>query len=174
GGNSLDAVNLVRRINEKFEILPKKAVHETRTIEKLAQRISGNTNTIDSSRMTRLWASATRPIFIWPGLGGGTVNLGRLARRMGGERPIYGIEAYGVNSGEVPFRSIQEMASGDVKLIETMQQSGPYTLWGYSFGARVAFETAFQLEQAGKEVEHLILIAPGSPKIPGSEDVGED
>ena len=38
-------------------------------------------------------------------------------------------------------------------------------MWGYSFGARVAFEAAYQLEQAGEEVASLCLIAPGSPHV---------
>jgi thioesterase domain-containing protein len=42
---------------------------------------------------------------------------------------------------------------------------------GYSFGARVAFETGYQLEQAGEEVEHLFLIAPGSPKVRASDEL---
>ena len=53
----------------------------------------------------------------------------------------------------------------DVKAIRCHQPDGPYTLCGYSFGARVAFETAYQLEQAGEEVDYLFLIAPGSPKV---------
>ena len=57
------------------------------------------------------------------------------------------------------------MAAEDVKAIRCLQPEGPYSLWGYSFGARVAFEAAYQLEQAGEQVDHLFLIAPGSPKV---------
>lgn len=55
------------------------------------------------------------------------------------------------------------MAAADVELIQRDQPDGPITCVGYSFGARVAFETAFQLEQLGRTVEQLVLIAPGSP-----------
>jgi thioesterase domain-containing protein/phenylpyruvate tautomerase PptA (4-oxalocrotonate tautomerase family) len=60
------------------------------------------------------------------------------------------------------------MAAADVRAIREVQPEGPYTLWGYSFGARVAFETAYQLEQLGERVEHVVLIAPGSPKVRSS------
>lgn len=50
-------------------------------------------------------------------------------------------------------------------MIRRCQPNGPYTLWGYSFGARVAFEVAYQLEHSGKQIENLFLIAPGSPKV---------
>src|SRR5206468_3851286 len=49
--------------------------------------------------------------------------------------------------------------------IRQQQPVGPYTLLGYSFGARLAFETAYQLERAGERVEHLFLVAPGSPEV---------
>src|SRR5262249_47150622 len=35
----------------------------------------------------------------------------------------------------------------------------------YSFGARLAFEVAYQLEQLGDRVEHVCLIAPGMPTL---------
>ncbi|WP_322769365.1 thioesterase domain-containing protein, partial [Frankia sp. Cr1] len=53
----------------------------------------------------------------------------------------------------------------DVRVIRRLQPAGPYTLWGYSFGARIAFETASQLERSGEQVENLFLIAPGAPRI---------
>ncbi|MDO0925913.1 alpha/beta hydrolase [Streptomyces sp. TG1A-8] len=58
------------------------------------------------------------------------------------------------------------MAAADVAALRAVQPAGPYTLWGYSFGARVAFEAAWLLERAGEEVDHLLLIAPGSPRLP--------
>jgi thioesterase domain-containing protein len=93
------------------------------------------------------------------------MNLRLLASKMGTDRPFYGVQAHGINKDETPYPTIKEMAAEDVKLIKRLQPMGPYTLWGYSFGARVAFETAYQLEQAGERVEHLFLIAPGSPKV---------
>lgn len=65
------------------------------------------------------------------------------------------------------------MAAHDLELIRRRQPRGPYTLWGYSFGARVAFEAAHQLERAGQRVEQLFLIAPGNPRA-GGTDRGPD
>lgn len=61
------------------------------------------------------------------------------------------------------------MAAADIAEIQRVQPEGPYTLWGYSFGARVAFETAWQLEQCGEQVENLLLICPGNPKVNEAE-----
>ncbi|HSP26196.1 MAG TPA: thioesterase domain-containing protein, partial [Saliniramus sp.] len=101
----------------------------------------------------------------WPGLGGYPMSLRTLAGEVGLDRPVYGIQAYGINPGEEPFGTVAEMAAEDVRAIRRIQPRGPYTLWGYSFGARLAFETAYQLEQAGDVVEDLFLIAPGSPRL---------
>ncbi|MFP1891940.1 thioesterase domain-containing protein [Lonsdalea quercina] len=105
------------------------------------------------------------PVFCWPGLGGYCMNLRALAVALASTRPFYGIQASGINPGEAIFPSIKEMAERDIQLIKQKQPQGPYVLWGYSFGARVAFEAAWQLECAGEPVKELILIAPGSPTV---------
>ncbi|WP_220504664.1 thioesterase domain-containing protein [Microbispora sp. H13382] len=118
-----------------------------------------------------------RPIFCWPGLGGYPMNLRTLAKSIDGSRPFYGIQAKGINEGETPYATIGEMAAADADSIRRVQPVGPYTLWGYSFGARVAFETAYQLERSGETVDHLFLIAPGSPVLREAADLtatGED
>ncbi len=93
------------------------------------------------------------------------MGLRLLANKVVPGRAFYGIQAYGINESEIPFASIQRMAEEDIKEIKKIQPEGPYTLWGYSFGARVAFEVAYQLEQAGEEVKSLNLLAPGSPHL---------
>jgi amino acid adenylation domain-containing protein len=166
GGNSLIAVVLVNKLNREFgSALPVQVMFEAPTVEKLAQRLEAG-SAAPASRLVRLHPEGTRPpIYCWPGLGGYTMNLRLLARKVGPNQPFYGVQAYGINKGEVPYPTIREMAAEDVTLIKRMQPDGPYTLWGYSFGARVAFEAAYQLEQAGDRVAHLFLIAPGSPKV---------
>ncbi|MFG2296221.1 amino acid adenylation domain-containing protein [Streptomyces sp. NPDC048603] len=166
GGNSLIAMTLVRQINARFGLsLPLQTVLEHPTVEQLARRARLGPDTA-SSRLLRLNSEKNgRPILCWPGLGGYPMNLRTLAGEIGLERPFYGVQAHGINEGELPYRTIGEMAAADIATIKKLQPSGPYTLWGYSFGARVAFETAWQLEQAGERVDEVFLIAPGSPKL---------
>jgi amino acid adenylation domain-containing protein len=168
GGNSLIAVALVKRVNEAFGCsLPPQLLFEATTVAKLAEAVSARAAT-SASRLVPLRAEGGGPpVFCWPGLGGFTMNLRLLAARAPGERPVHGVQSYGVNEGETPFPSIEEMAAADVAMLRRVQPGGPYTLWGYSFGARVAFETAWQLEQAGERVEQLFLLAPGSPRVAG-------
>ncbi|WP_369145685.1 amino acid adenylation domain-containing protein [Streptomyces sp. R44] len=173
GGNSLIAVALVTRVNREFGAsLPLQILFERPTIEKLAHRLDGAAAT-PASRLVRLHAAgAQSPVYCWPGLGGYTMNLRHLAEEVGIDRPFYGVQAHGVNRGEEPYATIREMAAADVAAIRRRQPAGPYTMWGYSFGARVAFESAHLLEAAGEQVENLFLIAPGSPKVRSSESGG--
>ena len=175
GGNSLIAVGLINKINREFcGSLPLQVLFDCPTIEKLARRVDGGDSEACSRLVPLQGEGAGRPVYCWPGLGGYTMNLRTLAARMGAARPFYGVQAYGINPEEVPYATIGEMAAEDVKAIRRAQPSGPYTLWGYSFGARVAFEAAHQLEQAGERVDHLFLIAPGSPKVGSAGAAGHE
>lgn len=179
GGDSIAALSLLLEIEREFGLekgaLENKLAAELHTIENWAELIgerlsSSPTADDDSHRLTDL--AHPRELYIWPGLGGTTMRLRELGSLVG-SRNVRGLEAFGANLGEVPYRSIQDMAARDVKLIRKVQLSGPFSLWGYSFGARVAFECAYQLEQDGLEVDELVLIAPGSPRVPGSEAAPE-
>ncbi|SDG49153.1 amino acid adenylation domain-containing protein [Lentzea fradiae] len=168
GGNSLLAVGIVNRINRDFNSsLPLQVLFDAPTVEALAKVVDGE-SADTASRLVRLNAAGTlEPVYCWPGLGGYPMNLRRLAARAG--RPFYGVQAHGVNQGETAFPSIAEMAARDLELLRRRQPRGPYTLWGYSFGARVAFEAAHQLERAGERVEQLHLLAPGNPMAGGTD-----
>lgn len=166
GGNSLTAVRLVNAINEEFgTLLPLQVIFECTKLVDLAARIDEDSQGA-SSRLVPLHDHVdARPVFCWPGLGGYPMNLRPLAREAGVGGPFYGVQTCGINADEVPYPTIRETAAADVAEIRRVQPSGPYTFWGYSFGARVAFEAAWQLEQAGERVEHLLLLCPGNPRV---------
>ncbi|MER5731849.1 amino acid adenylation domain-containing protein [Streptomyces sp. NPDC002138] len=175
GGNSLIAMTLTRWINREFGIsLPMQTLFGHPRLADLADRIA-DADPEPASRLVLLHDSGPAedryarepgsPVFCWPGLGGYPMNLRLLAREAHAPGPFYGVQAAGINAGEAPYRTIGEMAAADVAEIRRLRPDGPYTLWGYSFGARVAFESAWQLEQSGQRVTDLLLICPGNPKL---------
>lgn len=166
GGDSLGAVKLIMSLNEAFDVeLPLEIIFEAATIEALAKLIETQ-EPINTNRLVELAPGVGEPIFCWPGLGGYPMCLRALARELSQTgRAIMGVQAYGLNPQERSDDEICAMAARDVAEIRRHRPSGPYTLIGYSFGARIAYETAYQLEAAGEIVDNLFLIAPGSPRL---------
>ncbi len=166
GGNSLTAVSIVNKLNKEFECkLAFQLLFKYPTIEKIAKKIGSTDKQADQRVILLNKNVSSPPVFCWPGLGGYPMGLRLLATKLNINKSFYGIQAHGINQDEVPYSTIEMMAQSDLKKIKQVQDKGPYVLWGYSFGARVAFEVAHQLESSGDEVESLYLIAPGSPKL---------
>lgn len=186
GGNSLLGVAMVNRLNRRFDTaLPLQTIFEAPTPRAFARRLAAAGSSASTSRFIPLAGVAEgHTVFCWPGLGGFPMNLRPLATALtsgtagtdGTEGPglrMVGIQAVGVNDGERPHPTIAEMAAVDVEEILARQPEGPLTLLGYSFGARVAYEAAAQLERRGRPVDSLVLVAPGSPTTthtPRTED----
>ncbi|MGF4045397.1 non-ribosomal peptide synthetase family protein [Paenarthrobacter nitroguajacolicus] len=167
GGDSLTAVSLVNRINKQRNAsLKVQTLFRHSVLRELAAQVDAARQ--DDSRLIKLnTCTAGRAVFCWPGLGGSPMNLRALGALIS-ERPLLGVQAWGINAAEEPFANINSMARADIDQILQVQPHGPYTLWGYSFGARVAFEVAWQLEQAGHVVDRLVLLCPGNPMIEGA------
>ncbi|WP_247827427.1 amino acid adenylation domain-containing protein [Arthrobacter antioxidans] len=170
GGNSLTAVKLINALNEHFgSSLPIQSIFEAPTARELAERIR-QVAPANASRLVLLAPGTGEPVFVWPGLGGYPMSLRGLAARISHGRPVYGIQAYGLNPGESPCTTMEEMVAADVEPVLEAAEGNSVTLMGYSFGARVAAEVALWLEARGVTVDRLTLIAPGSPEIDGVPD----
>ncbi len=104
------------------------------------------------------------PLFLVHPAGGNVLCYLPLARRLGSTRPVYGLEALGMDDDTPPLTSVIEMARHYLRAVREVQPTGPYYLGGWSFGGVVAFEMACVLQAAGEEVAFLGLIdvpAPG-------------
>lgn len=177
GGTSLSAVQLAGRIRSELGVaLPVQDVFNAPRLDLVAEAIEQLCRTNEDrgrapGRLVRLGSGpggTGRPVFVWPGLGGSPAGLRPFGSGLKGRR-AFGVQALGINDGEAPVPSIEEMARLDVEEIRGELAHGPYALAGYSFGARVAFEAAWQLEQAGEEVASLLLVCPGNPMLGGRD-----
>ncbi len=108
------------------------------------------------------------PLFCVHALGGEVLYYYRLARHLGADQPLYGLQARPVDGRDEASRvTIEEMAAEYVDAVRSFQPAGPYLLAGYSFGGVVAFEMARQLTGAGEEVALLAIL--DQPVSPGDE-----
>jgi thioesterase domain-containing protein len=99
-----------------------------------------------------------------PGVGGNILGFNDLARQLGADQPVYGLQARGLDGRAEPLTRIEDMAAHYIQEIKTILPDGPFFLGGASFGGNVAFEMARQLEKAGHPVALVALFdafAPG-------------
>ncbi|WP_254716792.1 type I polyketide synthase [Actinomadura sp. WMMB 499] len=98
-----------------------------------------------------------RPIFIAHPAGGTTACYRQLVELLGDDQPVYGLERF----EDAP--PVEERAARYVRHLLEAQPEGAFRLGGWSFGGVLAYETARQLEKAGREVEFVALFDAGLP-----------
>jgi acyl transferase domain-containing protein/thioesterase domain-containing protein len=160
GGSSLTALVLFARIDKKFgKKLPISALYEAPTIEKLAGLLCQDALETHWSSLVAIQPSGTKPpFFLVHGAGGNVLIYRDLARRLGPDQPVYGLQSRGLDGRQAVLESIEEMASHYLQEILTSWKEGPYLLGGYCLGGSVALEMAQQLHRRGKDVAFLALM----------------
>ncbi len=103
------------------------------------------------------------PLICVHAMGGNVLNYLQLARGLGKDQPVYGLQAQGIDGITRPLRSITEMASLYRSEIRRQFPQGPYFLCGGSMGGMIAFEVAQQLVADGAEVGLLGLFDTYGP-----------
>jgi len=177
GGNSMSALRLLRALAERFGVtLPVQTLFRHSTLAELA---AATGETVDRDRhavrlLPLAGTGSAAATVLWPGLGGYPMSLRPLARELAQDGyTVYGMQARGLNAGETPHGDLAALIADDVAQVQRLRPTGPLRIVGYSFGARIAAEVAHRLRAAGRPIEALVLIAPGSPVLPGLPDSGE-
>jgi thioesterase domain-containing protein/acyl carrier protein len=156
GGDSLQAVELFLMIEKEFgRRMPRSVLFEAGTVAKMAELIEA---VVPSSCIVPIQATGDLPPFFCVHDGFGQVLSYRdLSLLLGEKQPFYGIQARGIDGEEEPFVRIEDMAAHYVTEIRKVQPEGPYHIGGHSFGGRVAYVMAQQLQAAGQDVAFLAL-----------------
>ncbi|NOK22422.1 amino acid adenylation domain-containing protein, partial [Corallococcus carmarthensis] len=171
GGHSLLAVRLAASIRARIgKSLPLAALFQAPTIEQLAAVLDGGPAPASSSLVVIQRGGTRQPFFCVHPAGGNVLAFADLARRLGPEQPVYGLQAQGLDGRLPPLDSIDAMARHYVEALRSVQPHGPYRLGGWSLGAVIAAEMARHLHQAGEVVELLALIEPS----PALASLGDD
>jgi amino acid adenylation domain-containing protein len=159
GGDSLLAIRLVGLVRAELGVdLPLRALFDASTPAAIAD-VLDRTGPDDTGVLVALrTGGALPPLFcVHPGVGIGWVYAG-LREHLPADRPLYGLQARGIDGlADLPT-DIGQMAADYLAEIREVQPHGPYHLLGWSFGGLVAHAVAVLLQQAGEQVELLALL----------------
>jgi len=161
GGHSLLAIRLIARIREELgRELPLTSMLRASTIENLAQAIEEQEEEPAWTPLVPIRTAGTKPpIFCIHALGGEVLTYTDLARFLGPDQPVYGLQSRAWSS--LPLEdsaSLEEMAAEYLAAIRSVQSAGPYRILGYSFGGVVALEMARQLNEQGETLSLLAIL----------------
>jgi len=163
GGHSLQAMHLFAQIGQKLnKKIPVTTLFQAPTIEHLAEILR------QEGWLSR-WSSlvpiqplqpheSRLPFFCVPPGASTVLIFADLARHLGPEQPLYGLQPLGMDGRHPPHSRVEDMAAHYLSEIRALQPEGPYFLGGMCFGGIVAFEMAQQLHQQGQEVALLAIL----------------
>lgn len=193
GGDSLLAVRMMMRLRDAFRVdIPAATLFLTPTIAGLARHIEaaqrqrldsaawGPPATVSNASIWRPPATdgmrslvalqpcgSAAPLFCVHGLGGHVTSFLPLALGLDNLRPVYGLQALGLEAGQQPHDGIEAMAEFYLNEIRQVQPAGPYVLAGWSMGGLIALEAARQLAANGEKVA---LVAMFDTSLSHSDD----
>jgi aspartate racemase len=174
GGHSVLAARVFGRIEETFGVrLPLALLVEAPTISGLAGALAGKRETVWSSLVPLQPKGSRPPLYCFHPIGGNVVGYVDLARRLGEDQPLWGLQAVGLDGKRPRHKSIEEMAEHYAREIRAFQPEGPYYLAGSSFGGMLAFEVAHLLRAMGAEVAFVGMFDTWGPDYRRRDDVGK-
>lgn len=108
---------------------------------------------------------AGTPLFcVHAGSGSAYPYLG-LARELGPDRPVHGIEAPGFDGGREPVRSLPALSGEYAALVRAVRPGGDVALLGWSLGGVIALDVARRLTAAGTRVRQVVLVDVSVPRV---------
>jgi acetoacetyl-CoA synthetase len=122
GGHSLLAARLLAQVRRSTgRALPLVTLLRAPTIAQLAAMIHDQSSPTPSATLVQLRAGRGRPLFIMHGITGTVMDLWTLANTLRAGRPIYGLQAHGLD-GEAPVqRRVEEMAANYIAQMRAVQ-----------------------------------------------------
>jgi amino acid adenylation domain-containing protein len=164
GGHSLLAVKLMSHIQQQYGVqLPMSVLFQSPTVAMLAQQLHQNTVPLFTNLVPIQTNGEKIPVYCLPGAIGSVMYLYPLASSLGQQQPFYALQTPGLNGEETIPETIEALALYHINALRKQQPQGPYQLLGHSFGGRVAFEMAYQLEQQGETIALLGILDANAP-----------
>src|SRR5262249_11881613 len=100
-------------------------------------------------------------------LGGHVLFYRHLARALGPDFTVIGLESIGLDGEEPPLSDLPAIAARYLAAMREVQPAGPYALAGSSFGGAVCFELARQLRRQSETVALVAMLdTPAADDLP--------
>jgi thioesterase domain-containing protein/acyl carrier protein len=103
------------------------------------------------------------PLFLIHPAAGVMFPYMELAKQIHPDRPVYAIQARGLDGRRDPDLTCEAMAARYCAFVRFIQPEGPYHIVGYSFGCYVAYEMALLFKNEGRQVGFLGLLDEYAP-----------
>ncbi len=160
GGHSLLAAQMFAQMERQIGVkLPLAILFQAPTIRQLAVVMQQRSWNNSWKSLVPIQTRGDRPpIFLVHGAEGNVLLYKSLARNLGSNQPVYGLQSRGLDGRERIETRIEDMAAHYLKEIKVLQPKGPYFIGGYCLGGTIALEIAQQLRRAGESVALLAMI----------------
>lgn len=160
GGHSLRAVRLMASIKKELDAhLPLSSLISYPTPRTMAQALeSKDTDNLWKCLVPIRAKGNKMPLYLIHGAGLNVLLYQSLGNHLDPERPIYALQAKGLDGKSALSTSIEEMAADYIEEIRKNQPQGPYAIFGFSMGGFIAFEMGRQLIEQNQEVAFLGVI----------------
>jgi len=180
GGSSLLAVGLVARLRERLGVeLDPHVLLEAPTVAELAGVLAGKLAAAGGDGQGEAPARAASlvvevsagsaevpPVVLIHPAGGHVYRFRELAKSLaeaGFRGPVLALRAPGLEAGEEPLGSIEEMAARYLEELRRLRPEGPWRLAGSSMGGMIAHEMACRLAGEDEEPELVALLDTFGP-----------
>ncbi|HBE72104.1 MAG TPA: hypothetical protein DDW52_28540 [Planctomycetaceae bacterium] len=159
GGTSLAAARLMNALEEKQQRrLPLALLLSNPSVEKLAKILEDEGWEPSWKSLVPISPGGSKsPLYCVHAAGGNVLVYRDLARHLGDDRPIFGLQSEAL-AGDLPDEpDVQAIAERYTREIIAMQPTGVYNLCGYCLGGTIAYEIAVQLRKQGRAIGTVAL-----------------
>jgi amino acid adenylation domain-containing protein len=174
GGRSLLVISLINLVEEKMsQVISIPTIFEYPVLSALSDHIIGLAADVSlyDKHIIEFNASGEKPpIFILPGIQGLGESYFELAKSLGTDQPVYGINMYGRFHDENPLTNIDAITDAMITWIKKVQPVGPYILIGHSMGGAIAYEILCKLSVTESIAENQLFLIDSTRLSPSTDN----